>query len=218
MCSRAVRSPRGLPANLFAKVFADVTLDAAFTSNLGLSGLSVNACAVQSDGKILLGGNFSAVGSTIQAYLARFNADGTVDASFTPFFNLPVFALLIQPDGAILVGGQFFTNPGSTRRGIMRLLPHGTQDPTFDPGTGANNTVQSLALDASGRILLTGSFTGVRRISRWSVPWSCERMAIGRLLRLGDGSGLHRALAGRFRRFPGQPHATCLSGRVPPDR
>lgn len=149
----------GVPANLFAKVFPDGTLDAAFTSAVGLVGSSVNACAVQADGKILVGGNFSAIGSTTQSRLARLNTDGTVDASFTPFFNLSVFTLLVQPDGAILVGGQFFTNPGFTRRGITRLLPGGTQDPAFDPGTGANNTVRSLALDANGRILLTGLFT-----------------------------------------------------------
>ncbi len=149
----------GAPANLFAKVSADGTLDAAFTAAVGLVGLSVNACAVQADGKILVGGNFSGVDSTTQARLARLNPDGTVDASFAPLVNLPVFALLVQPDGAILVGGQFFTNPGFTRRGITRLLPGGALDPSFDPGIGANNTVRSLALDTGGRILLTGLFT-----------------------------------------------------------
>ena len=149
----------GSPANHIAKVFADGTLDAAFTSAVGLVGSDVKALAVQSDGKILVAGNFTSVGSTPRNHLARLNADGTLDASFSSTLNLPVFALAVQADGAILVGGQFFFNPGFTRRGVARLLANGTIDTSFNPGTGADNTVQSLAIDASGRILVTGLFT-----------------------------------------------------------
>jgi uncharacterized delta-60 repeat protein len=149
----------GSPANRIAKVFADGTLDATFTAAVGLVGSDVKAIAVQTDGKILVAGNFSSVGSTPRNHLARLNADGTLDASFAPVLNLPVFALAVQTDGSILAGGQFFFNPGFTRRGVVRLLANGTLDTSFNPGTGANNTVQSLTIDASGRILVTGLFT-----------------------------------------------------------
>lgn len=149
----------GSAADRFAKVFADGTLDVAFTSAVGLVGNDVKDIAVQADGKILIAGNFSSVGSVPRTHLARLNPDGTLDASFNPFFNLPVFAIAVQSDGAILVGGQFFVNPGFTRRSIARLLPNGAMDPSFNPGSGANNTVQSLAIDANGNILITGLFT-----------------------------------------------------------
>ena len=39
--------------------------------------------------------------------LARLNADGTVDESFNPGANDPVYEMALQPDGKILVGGWF---------------------------------------------------------------------------------------------------------------
>jgi Domain of unknown function (DUF5122) beta-propeller len=149
----------GVAANHFVKLFSDGTVDAAFTANVDLVGGTVQACAVQNDGKILVGGDFSSVGSVAQPWLARLNTDGMIDLSFTPVFNASVFALTVQPDGGILVGGQFYSTPGVTRRGITRLLPSGSVDLTFDPGVGADGVVYSANLDPNGHILLTGNFT-----------------------------------------------------------
>lgn len=149
----------GVAANRLAKVLADGTVDVSFTNAVELVGSDVKAIAVQADGKILLGGNFSSVASTARTFLARLNPDGSLDAGFAPALNLPVFAIAVQSDGAILIGGQFFFNPGATRRGVARLLPSGALDSSFDPGTGANNTVRALALDDVGRVVVGGAFT-----------------------------------------------------------
>src|ERR1044072_3306896 len=70
------------------------------------------AIALQPDGKILLGGDFTTIGNGgtgtgARKRLARLNADGSVDPVFNPGASDSVFALAVQPDGKILVGGQF---------------------------------------------------------------------------------------------------------------
>src|SRR4051812_9524339 len=61
----------------------------------------VLAIVVQPDGKILIGGNFSAVtpnsGTPVtRNNIARLNPDGTLDMGFNPNANSPVYALALQ--------------------------------------------------------------------------------------------------------------------------
>ena len=68
---------------------------------------SVWALAVQPDGKILLGGEFSAVAGQPRRGVARLNADGSLDPTFNdPNTTGTVYALAIQPDGKIPHRGQ----------------------------------------------------------------------------------------------------------------
>jgi uncharacterized delta-60 repeat protein len=117
--------------------------------------------AVQPDGKILVGGDFSELNGQARTSLGRLNPDGTVDPGFAPELGgvryPAVHCLVQQPDGKIVVGGEFWTLAGQPRRYIGRLNPDGRADPQFDPG--ANATVQALALQSDGRILVGGLFT-----------------------------------------------------------
>ena len=71
--------------------------------------------AVQSDGKILVGGGFSSIGGQTRNYIARLNADGTADMTFNPDANDAVISIALQADGKILVGGYFTSIGGQTR-------------------------------------------------------------------------------------------------------
>ncbi len=51
----------------------------------------VRSIAVQSDGKLLIGGDFTTVGGTSRNRIARLNTDGTLDTLFNPNANGPVF-------------------------------------------------------------------------------------------------------------------------------
>ena len=148
----------GMAANHVVRILADGTVDAAFTSTVDLVGSHVAAIAVQTDGRILIGGNFTSVGGTTRNHLARLMPDGTLDTGFIPSMNLPVFCLAVQADGGILAGGQFFS-PGFTKRGIARLLTDGSRDPSFDPGAGADGTVLALSVDNTGNLAIGGTFT-----------------------------------------------------------
>ena len=137
-----------------------------------VAGGVVSAMLVQADGNIVIGGSFySYNGQTLNSPL-RLTSSGALDPTFaynTPAVNATVLgsvtALLQQPDGRLLVAGTF-TQSGTPNQRLVRLLLDGTMDGSFQPGTGPNNSVRSLALDASGNILLGGSFTQVNGVSR----------------------------------------------------
>jgi uncharacterized delta-60 repeat protein len=164
-----------LRSNL-VRVNPDGKVDATFNAELfaGPYGRTkVTAIAVQADGKILVGGDFTqARGNSADVVtrhnLARFNADGTLDAGFdpgtanpSPSGYPPVQTIVVQPDGRILVGGDFTRLGGGTgttdRYYIGRLLADGSVDPTFNPG--ANSYVHALALQPlDGKIVVGGNF------------------------------------------------------------
>jgi hypothetical protein len=62
--------------------------------------------AVQTDGKILVGGLFTTLGgggtgTTTRNFIGRVNADGTLDATFNPGADGSVEAMALQADGKI---------------------------------------------------------------------------------------------------------------------
>jgi uncharacterized delta-60 repeat protein len=107
-----------------------------------------------------VGGYFTTLGGQSRNNIGRLNADGTLDPTFNPGANDEVISLAVQEDGKILVGGFFITLGGQSRIGIGRLNADGTLDSGFNPGSGGTFPyVDSLALQADGRILVGGFFT-----------------------------------------------------------
>jgi uncharacterized delta-60 repeat protein len=127
----------------------------------------VFAVAVQPDGKILIGGDFTTLGCCGPGFpprsgIARVSATGAWDLTFDPGANGSITAIAVQPDGKILVAGNFTMlgggGTGTTPRNYLgRLNADGTLDASFDPG--ANDTVNVLALQPDGKILVGGFFT-----------------------------------------------------------
>ena len=125
---------------------------------------SVSTLAVQSDGKIIVGGLFETIGGVAASSVARLNTDGSVDTSFNAGGVGPdtyVTSVVVQPDGDIVVAGAFATFNGVPSAQVARLRGDGSVDPLFFPGAGTGNTgfINSLALAPDGSILLAGSFT-----------------------------------------------------------
>lgn len=126
---------------------------------------SIYNIALQTDGKIVLGGAFYGLnGSSAQQYVGRLNADGTLDNSFTQIANSPVVGLYVQPDGKILIGGRFSVVGGVNRRGIARLNSNGAFDNTFT--ATANTDVLDFAMQTDSKIVAAGEFTKINEISR----------------------------------------------------
>ncbi len=149
-----------------ARLNADGSLDNTFNPSFG-AGNEVLACAVQADGKIVIGGLFTFYNDSTRNYIARINPNGSLDTSFVigSGFGSQVYALAIQPDGKILVGGGFSIYNGTTRKGIARLDSNGSLDMGFNPGTNVNN-VRSIILQAGGKIVITGWFSTINGTSR----------------------------------------------------
>ena len=121
------------------------------------------------DGKLFLGVGDNSSGARAQSLdsilgkILRLNPDGTVDSSFNALGSGPngrVRSLQIDTSGRILIGGDFTTVGGVARGRIARLNSNGTLDLNFNPGLGfANGSVNTLAIDAAGNVLVGGSFT-----------------------------------------------------------
>ena len=137
---------------------ANGDLDPLFNPGSGVGGGPVRAVAVQTDGRILLGGGFVQVGGNPHAHLARLQTNGLADGTFTTSADGPVYALALQSDGRILVGGAFTNVAGAVRPCLARLMPNGAPDGSFGPGAGLDGPVYSIALQADGRIVVGGVF------------------------------------------------------------
>ncbi len=146
-------------------------LDPTFNPGTGANS-TVSAIAVQSDGKILVGGLLTTYNDVGRNRIARLNPDGSLDATFDPGVGADerVFAIAVQGDGKILIGGMFTTYQGTARSGIARLNADGALDTSFDPGTGISGTppfsVRAMVAQSDGTILIGGSFTTYNGVSR----------------------------------------------------
>src|SRR5258705_8728906 len=94
---------------------------------------------------------------------------GALDTSFnagplvgTNCCVINVLSLAIQPDGKLLVAGTFQTNMGGgMANNYARINVDGSLDTNFLHGTGADRTVNAIAVQADGKILLGGNFVQV---------------------------------------------------------
>ncbi|HMR49287.1 MAG TPA: hypothetical protein PKE40_08680 [Arachnia sp.] len=161
--------PSGVNRNFLARLNANGSLDTTFSLNLNYIGLGL---AVQSDGKVVVVGDFGNVAGVSRSRVARLNTDATLDGGFNPGLNDTGVAVAVQTDGKILVAGIFTFGAGTYRNRVLRMNADGTIDTTFNPGiapnpvSGLNNTGQALALQADGKIIVTGDFTTVDNVSR----------------------------------------------------
>ncbi|MBK9765712.1 MAG: VCBS repeat-containing protein [Chloracidobacterium sp.] len=127
-------------------------------------------------GKILVGGTFSTIAGNAKRNIARLNADGTYDATFTTETDITgsVLQFVAQPDGKILIAGGFATVNGVTRHRLARLNEDGTLDTGFNAGFTPPVGVSRIALQPDGKILVPASFSGTIQVSRRNVDGSID--------------------------------------------
>jgi len=142
-----------------------------------------NAAAIQADGKIVVAGERNIDGD-INALLARYNTDGSLDQSFgiggfvidaaNGFRDSHLNAVAIQADGKIVAAGYFFVLGGCFSRDqswVVRYNADGSRDTTFGGGDGEvenpylyyipgcpfSSYHYALAIQNDGKILVAGS-------------------------------------------------------------
>jgi hypothetical protein len=127
-----------------------------FIGNISSANLTINYSGIEPGG----------------AYDVSFNPDDSATASYPPYNTEPganppppdggvVKAVAIQTNGQAIIGG-FFTSYNTTPvYGIARLLTNGWLDTSFNNvlDGGVNGFVTSIVIDASGRIIIGGSFS-----------------------------------------------------------
>ena len=168
--------------NYIVRLNTDGSIDPTFNAGVGpvdapFSQPAINAMALQIDGKVVVGGQFTSMGGASTTNIARLNANGTVDTSFNTGSGAdgPVNAIALQPNGGItniIIGGGFNNYNLISSKSVARLNPDGSADQSFNVGIGADDIVNTLLVypstDANvGKILIGGyftSFNGTRRV------------------------------------------------------
>lgn len=145
---------RGI-ARLNANGHLDPTFDPGSGINDGFARVSI--IAVQSDGRILIGGYLLGFNGTPVIHIARLHADGSLDQTFSSPFGVEdsIYSMAVQPDGRVLVGGHFDVVNGTSRHRIARLHTDGSLDHSFDAGE-ALGTGQAISVLPDGKILVRG--------------------------------------------------------------
>jgi uncharacterized delta-60 repeat protein len=117
------------------------------------------AIAVQADGKILVGGNFSDFNGANQRYLVRLNRDGSLDPRFVVDLDDDVRTIFVLPNRKILVGGSFEEVNGTSLQHLACLNPNGSLDTSFNTGgSGPNDRVLDIKRLPKGELVIAGEF------------------------------------------------------------
>ncbi|MCD9188457.1 MAG: FG-GAP-like repeat-containing protein [Pyrinomonadaceae bacterium] len=161
-----INNPSGTAMVSVVRLNPNGTLDTSFNS---VGYVSVNTFAggtwgmsaiLESNGKILVGGYI--LSSDRNGFVGRFNSDGTLDGILTQIaFKISDIAL--QPDGKIVCAGYGIANNIQTFV-IVRLTADKNYDTSFrnsgytfiNLGNSARSEANSVIIDASGRIIVSG--------------------------------------------------------------
>ena len=175
-----------------ARYNSDGTLDTSFSGDGKLmTGFGASAVAIQADGKIVVAG-WAGVQSGRGPYdatfaLARYNRDGTLDASFGVKGRVRTdftagwdgaSGVAIQADGRIVVVGTAGSGP-DTKFALARYNNDGTPDASFGGNgkvvtdfTAWRDGAKGVAIQADGRIVVVGiageGQVRVMSASRWA--------------------------------------------------
>ena len=152
---------------------------------------SVSALAVDGQGRVYVGGDFTEAGGVSARSVARFNpatnswsalgtgANNGVSGDETPLSGPSVSALAVDGQGRVYVGGRFTRAGEVSANRVARFDPQANSWSAL--GTGANNgisgdetpfsgpSVSALAVDGQGRVYVGGRFTSAGGVSANSV-------------------------------------------------
>jgi len=166
------------PFDFVGRLQADGSFDTSFLFNQAGANstvwqvLSQPPSAGQTDGNIMIVGDFTDVDEVASPRIARLTLSGGLDTSFNPGAGadgtvfgiatmlLPTVTTNLNTNYVIV--GAFANYDGTPASGVARLTYSGLTDPTFNLGfgaTGSNSAVHTLAITPNNQILVGGDFT-----------------------------------------------------------
>jgi uncharacterized delta-60 repeat protein len=181
------------------------TRDTTFVTGAGFTG-QVNNIKIQSDGKIIAVGAFTAYSGSTRNRIVRLNTNGTYDTTFNigTGLNGTANCVAIQSDGKILVVGTTITQYSGSLigTGSLRINTDGTRDTTFNTGVGflTTSTVNSIDIQSDGKIVVGGAFT------------SYSGSTVTRLTRLNDNGSVDTTFN------PGTINGEVFAVKIQPDQ
>jgi len=152
---------RGQTQNRLVRLNLDGTKDTTFDVSNGFNS-NVSGIYLDSSNLLYVGGQFNTYKNKTQNFLVRLKSDGSVDTSFdvSTYFDNGVASFAMDSSRKLYVGGFFSSyrsEPSSGR--LVRINPDTTRDTTFYPNVRfQSGTVQSMVLDSSNYLYISGSF------------------------------------------------------------
>lgn len=197
------------------------------TTSFGSGRDDVLTMVVQPDGKILAGGLALTSPTTIGFALARYNTDGSLDASFgtggkvtTDFpgaYASEIQALALQTDGKIVAAGFATLAALNEDFALARYNSNGTLDATFGtggilefniaPATTVDDAAEAVAIQADHKIVVAGYS---------KPPGGDYNFAIARLLPDGTFDTTFNTDGRKFMDFSGGFNDTCYGVAIDP--
>jgi Domain of unknown function (DUF4214)/Bacterial Ig-like domain (group 3)/Domain of unknown function (DUF5122) beta-propeller/Divergent InlB B-repeat domain len=129
-------------------------------THVAVSAGEVYAMTVQGDGKIVLGGRFTAAGNLRRTNLVRFFPDGSVDTSWLPEPNDIVYALASDA-GTVYVAGEFSQIGGQGRSRLAGIDVATGLAIAFNPAP--NDEVRAIAVSGN-TVYVGGDFTQIAEL------------------------------------------------------
>jgi uncharacterized delta-60 repeat protein len=154
-----------------ARLNADGTVDETFNGGIGpRSGATaeypysaVSKIIMLPNDKMLISGDFQSYNGVVAPRIARLNADGTIDAAFTPpppgDAHSSDNASAIQADGKIIYHRETVTSDNNVASSIVRLNSDGSLDNTFQGQSLGTSYIGGIVIQPDGKILVCGDFS-----------------------------------------------------------
>jgi uncharacterized delta-60 repeat protein len=177
-----------VPAVVLVRLNADGSKDGGFapvfelptSSYYSFNESRINAVSVQSDGKILVGGNFDKVGGYTQPFLARLDQTGLLDQSYDPVITFgdntyspfnsgqEVQSIEVVAGDVAIIGGGFSGVNGYAQKAVAKITASGDLDLSFRvffnssySYSWSSASVFCARQDSQGRVVLVGSWEDI---------------------------------------------------------
>ncbi len=150
-------------ANYLIRLNSDGSIDNSFNTTNAPNG-EVMTIELQPDGKILIGGSFTAIGPTFppNGRIARLNSNGTIDAAFTANTQVGASSFItdiaLMPDNSIIIVGALNSFNFVPVGKMARLTEIGTLDANFPFSGGADDNLNAVLTTGEGAIFVGGNF------------------------------------------------------------
>ena len=151
-------SYNGTARNYVARLNTDGSLDTTFNPGSGTNN-QIYFTTIQSDGKIIIGGDFNTYMDISQPYcpVLILMAALILHLTLVPGANAVIRTVNILSDGKMMIGGDFISYNTTTCNRMAFLNSDGSLDTTLNSGTGANSSVYTSNIQSDGKII-SGAF------------------------------------------------------------
>ncbi len=149
----------GVSAKCIVRLDALGNIDNSFSANNNTYA-SLSKALVKANGEIIVFGNFNEFDNVPMNKIACLNSTGQLNTQFSTgvFNNVQMLRSVLQNDGKLILFGSFTSYDNVAHNYLIRLNPDGTPDSTFDMGVGADDWVQAVEIQSTGRVVIAGKF------------------------------------------------------------